>query len=118
MGLNETTAYLVLAQARLESGHFSSLVFHQNCNPFGMKQAKNRATTALGTHRGHAVYANLSHAACDFVLWMKETKMPLKIENPIEYVCHLQQRNYFEEDIQKYNRILLSIFHKIKPKAA
>lgn len=118
LGLSENTAYIILAQARLESGHFSSTVFQQNCNPFGMKEAKVRPTTALGTHRGHAMYENLEEAARDFVLWMQHTNIPFHIDQPVEYICYLQQCKYFEANAQKYAKNLLAILAKIRPIAA
>jgi flagellum-specific peptidoglycan hydrolase FlgJ len=61
--------HIVLAQAKLETGHFKSTIFLENNNLFGMKQARSRPTTALGEHRGHAVYRNWRESLIDYVLY-------------------------------------------------
>jgi uncharacterized FlgJ-related protein len=49
---------VVLAQARLETGNFTSKVFRENNNLFGMKLPRVRNTTAIGEQNSHATYAN------------------------------------------------------------
>ena len=60
---------VVLRQALLETGDFSSKVFQENCNLFGMKQARVRETTAMGTSRNHAVYTNWKASIQDYKHW-------------------------------------------------
>ena len=61
--------HVVLAQAKLETGHFKSTIFLENNNLFGMKRARSRPTTAVGSHRGHAVYRNWRESLIDYVLY-------------------------------------------------
>ena len=56
--LNIRHADIVYSQAKLESGNFSSKIFKENNNLFGMKRARQRATTATGENRGHATYSS------------------------------------------------------------
>ena len=58
--------HIVYAQAVLESGEFTSRIWTENNNPFGMKVAKSRNTTAIGANRGHAVYKNWRMAVLDY----------------------------------------------------
>ena len=46
--------YIVLAQAKLESGDFKSKIFKQNNNMFGMKKPRRRTTTASMEKNGYA----------------------------------------------------------------
>ena len=50
--------YIVYAQAIIESGNFSSKIFKENNNLFGMKLAYQRPTTAIRAQYSHAVYKN------------------------------------------------------------
>lgn len=49
---------IVYRQAILETGNFTSNIFLENNNLFGMKHPYIRRTTSLGRKRGHAKYSN------------------------------------------------------------
>jgi uncharacterized FlgJ-related protein len=59
----------VLSQARLETGNFTSDVFKENHNLFGMKVAGKRPTSAIGTNRNHAKYRNWKDSVVDYALF-------------------------------------------------
>lgn len=67
--LNIKFPHIVYAQAVLETGHFKSQVFKNNQNLFGMKQARQRATTNAGTDLGHAVYHHWRESVVDYALY-------------------------------------------------
>lgn len=54
--LNIRHADIVYAQAVLETDSFTSDVFIENSNLFGLKMPERRPTTANGVNRGHAYY--------------------------------------------------------------
>lgn len=58
--------HIVLSQSIIESGNYTSKIFLENNNPFGMKLSWNRATTALGIKNGYAYYSNLRDAIIDY----------------------------------------------------
>jgi len=62
---------IVLNQAILESGNFGSDIYKENHNLFGMKEAKARTTTALGTNRNHAYYTNWKASVIDYCLYQR-----------------------------------------------
>lgn len=76
--LNLEYPNIVLAQSILESGNFTSNVFKENNNPFGMKIPLNRATTAKGIKNGHAYYSSIREAVIDYAFlqayYYKEAK--------------------------------------------
>lgn len=67
--LNVKFPHIVYAQAVLESGNFTSQIFKNNNNLFGMKQAHRRATTNAGTEMGHAVYHHWRESVLDYALY-------------------------------------------------
>jgi hypothetical protein len=64
--LNIKHPHIVLAQAKLESNNFQSNIFRHNHNLFGMREAKQRITTALGTKRKHAYYKDWTESVYDY----------------------------------------------------
>ena len=60
---------IAMAQAKIESGHFTSPIFQENNNLFGMKLPSVRQTTAIGKNRGHAKYKTWQDSVKDYKLW-------------------------------------------------
>lgn len=98
--------HIVLAQAKLETGHFQSRVFLENNNLFGMKQAWRRPTTALGTHRGHAVYSNWRESLIDYALY---SAYYVQDKDEEEFYEHLND-NYAQDPI--YNVKLRNVVER------
>lgn len=67
--LNMKFPYIALAQARVETGHFTSNVFKKNHNLFGMKQARQRVNTAKGTQHNHAYYDTWEESVYDYAFY-------------------------------------------------
>lgn len=63
---------IVLKQCLLETGNLTSDIFKDNHNLFGMKEAHQRTTTALGTNRNHAYYTNWKSSVIDYCLWQRK----------------------------------------------
>ena len=85
--LNIKYPHIVLAQARIESGTYTSNIFKENHNIFGMKKAYQRATTAIGRNRGHAQYDHWTHSVIDYALW--QNKYLSRAKNEAEYYQYL-----------------------------
>ena len=60
---------IVLAQAKLESDNYTSIMFKRNNNSFGMKCPSSRATTKMGEHNGHSLYKHWEDSVNDYALW-------------------------------------------------
>ena len=93
LDLNVKFPHIVFAQAKLESGSFQSNIFRENNNLFGMKQAKSRVTTNVGTDNGHAKYENWRQSVLDYAFYQASFLYDLKTEE--EYYEYLD-RNYAE----------------------
>ena len=85
---------VVYAQAILETGNFSSRIFKENNNLFGMKYvdtvwckrlgARYRPTVATGEQHEHAVYKDWRKSVEDYLLWQQMFKRtPIETERPI-----------------------------------
>lgn len=66
---------VALAQAKWESTHFTSRIFQENNNLFGMRLAYQRDTTAIGKNRNHAKYKNWQDSVKDYKLWQSSNGM-------------------------------------------
>lgn len=93
--LNIKYPHIVLAQARIESGTYTSAIFEENHNLFGMKKSYQRASTAVGINRGHAQYNHWTHSVIDYALW--QNKYLSRAKNETEYYQYLG-KHYAEAD--------------------
>ncbi|MGB4400126.1 MAG: glucosaminidase domain-containing protein [Daejeonella sp.] len=86
---------VALSQARLETGNFTSAIFKENHNLFGMKMAELRPTSAIGIHRGHALYTNWKESVVDYALFQSFIISRLKTVSKDAYRKHIQK--YYSE---------------------
>lgn len=59
----------VFAQAAHETGGFSSAIYYENKNLWGLKVPYHRPTLALGWHRGHAKFASYDDCIREYKAW-------------------------------------------------
>lgn len=98
----------IIAQAKLESGNFTSKVFKTDNNYFGMKLPVKRPTVAAGpgllspegNHYAH--YDSESDSVTDLLLWMEYTKFPVSVDSAETYTRELKSRNYFGSSETSY----------------
>lgn len=107
---------IVYAQAILETGEFTSPIFKENNNLFGMKYVKDfksrypRPTTAIGSQFGHAVYNNWRLSVDDYQLWQDMFKKT-PIESESDYLQLLDSRYAVPG---KYVPVLKGIIDKVR----
>jgi hypothetical protein len=92
--LNFKFPHIVLAQSKLETLHYTSTIFLENNNLFGMKEAKVRLNTAQGTERSHAYYNTWQESLMDYALYAATYLKTLSTEE--QYYAYLEQ-NYAED---------------------
>ncbi len=92
--LNIKFPQIVLAQAELESGNFTSPIFKENHNFFGMKCAKLRPTTNKGENKGHAYFDTWRDCVVDYAFYSATYLNDIRSE--AEYLDYLRQ-NYAED---------------------
>jgi len=91
---------IVYAQAILETGNFTSIIFKENNNMFGMKLPRIRATKATGENRGHALFDNWEDSLDDYGMYYNAYLKNLSEE---EYYGFLRQ--YYAEDPKYINKV-------------
>jgi hypothetical protein len=92
---------IVIAQAIQEST-FKSEIFKENNNPFGMKEAKSRNTTAIGTNRNHAKYKDWRFAVQDYALFQSAYTRKIKTrEQYFNYLKHYAEDENYERKLKK-----------------
>lgn len=83
---------IVLIQAQLETGNYTSEIFWVNNNLFGMKFPRYRKTVVFGEHLNHATYSHWTESVKDYKLWQTWYKNAgYKID---EYLVFLQYIRY------------------------
>jgi hypothetical protein len=86
--------HIVYAQALHETEHFSSSIFMENNNLFGMRQAVYRINLAKGINNSHAYYSNWMDSVYDYALYCATYLSKLSTEE--DYFSYLEQ--YYAED--------------------
>lgn len=109
--LNVKYPHIVMAQAMIESGHFQSNIFRSNHNLFGMKEARQRVTTAKGTNLNHAYYDNWKESVIDYAMFQAAYLKDLKSE--AAYLMYLGE-NYAEA--QNYDSAVKTMIEREKLK--
>ena len=61
--------YIVYSQAIIESGNFTSNIWKENNNMFGMKMPERRPTLAISINKGHSVYKSWKECIIDYALF-------------------------------------------------
>jgi uncharacterized FlgJ-related protein len=99
--LNVKFPYIVLAQSKLETGNFTSKIFRENNNLFGMREAKQRITTAQGTENNHAYYHSWQESILDYAFYQCRYLSGISTEE--QYFNYLKQS--YAEDPSYVNRL-------------
>jgi uncharacterized FlgJ-related protein len=92
--LNVKFPYIALAQSMLETGNYTSKVFKEGNNLFGMREAKQRITTAKGTENNHAYYHTWYESVLDYSFY--QCRYLSNITTEEQYYDYLNQ-SYAED---------------------
>ena len=89
LGFDQVDPHLMLAQADLESGGFTSELCREANNAWGMMFPRVRPTTATGqtpaNEGAFAVYANLAEGARDYLMRQRYFNVP-NTSDPVAYM--------------------------------
>lgn len=85
--LDVSFPHIVMAQSMVETSRWKSDVFKQNHNLFGMREAKSRINTALGTNLNYAYYKNWKESIYDYAFYQCKYLSQIKTEE--EYFSYL-----------------------------
>lgn len=102
LGFNVAQAKIILAQTAHETGNFTSKIFKENHNLFGMKYAGQ--ALALGSKYGHAYYRDFFESIKDFARYYKRHKYLPVYSSIAQYIEALKKEKYFEADQKEYEK--------------
>jgi len=93
------------AQARHETGNYTSLSYDLDNNLFGMKNAIKRKQLGVKKEdRPYRVYKNNAESIADFLIYLDYVNFPTDLQTLQEYVQELKFRSYFEDSEFNYFR--------------
>ena len=103
---------VAIAQSLWETGYFSSDIFVDNHNLFGMKHPAKRTTTSIGKQRAHAKYKNWVDSVMDYKLW--EDNWELSKLSKDQYIAKLSEIYCMPPDCKKgqYGRNISTLLGK------
>jgi uncharacterized FlgJ-related protein len=102
--LNIRFPHIVMAQAVIETGSFTSKMFKAHNNLFGMKCPKSRPTTNVGKGGSYAKFENWKQSVIDYALF--QAAYMSKIRTEADYFSYIS-RNYAQDStyIEKVKKI-------------
>src|SRR6478609_10827242 len=96
----------IIAQAKHETGGFTSSLYQKENNMFGMNFPTVRPTVATkgGTYEGmtKAHYTSDAESLKDLLLWMDYVKFPVSVKDSDEYASRLKDKSYFGASLASY----------------
>lgn len=105
-GADCTTAEIIAGQAAHETGNFTSPVFIDRNNAFGMKKGTiedfEEDRGPLDTSE-YAAYPSIENSVDDLYLWLYLKDLPLRgYRTAAEYVSKIKAKSYFEDNEANY----------------
>ena len=100
----ESLMPLLKAQARHETGDFTSSLYSRANNMFGMKIPTKRNYVRKGTTAGYSAYTSPKQSLQDMVLLLRHNRFPTDIASVEDYVAQLKADKFFTDDPQNYLR--------------
>lgn len=107
-GYSDRMSDLVYAQARHETGDFTSRLYREQNNPWGMGCVAKRPTTQSACQNGYGSYKDLADAADDFVLYLNYFNYLPDYSTTHAYVQALAMHGYFTDSPVTYEKGLIA----------
>jgi flagellum-specific peptidoglycan hydrolase FlgJ len=103
------------AQARHETGNYSSRLARDQFNLFGMKKPLIRPFVgSKSSSNSYMTYESYDQSVKDLLLWMDSTGFPISVKGSSEYVAELKKRGYFEDNYFTYLNGINSALESLK----
>lgn len=100
--IDENKVDLLTAQAAFETGDFTSPIYQENYNAFGMRNPKVRATTSLGDKSGYAYYASVTDSIEDRLLWDDNNQVNYEGFDVTKFCQAIYKLGYFTDSFLTY----------------
>ena len=108
------TAKLITAQAMHETGVFTSRLYKEQNNLFGMRQPTVRETRSTGGRDGWANFATLEDSVQDLLLYFKEFGLKPTWKEPNVFVKEIREKGYFTDPYIDYFNAVRSHLATVK----
>lgn len=109
-GFGAISTAVIYGQAKHETGNFTSTIFKENKNLFGMREPSVRKTYATGTARNHATFKNLFDSVRDYFLRQKDFSIDSGTDTG--FIDSTVSSNYAED--RQYKEKWLKIIDGVK----
>lgn len=110
----DDTAKLLTAQAMHETGNFTSRLYKEQNNLFGMRHPTVRDTLSLEMRNGYATFARLEDSVQDMLLYYKEFNLTPSWKEPAQFVKEIRAKGYFEDNYLPYFNAVRSHLSTVK----
>lgn len=105
----------IIQQSALETGYWSSKIFNDFNNGFGMGVPRIRESLRIDKYLASngevfSVYKNFEDSVKDYVIWAEYFNMPTNFNNPQQFVEFLESKGYAEDP--NYASKVLSLIKK------
>ncbi len=100
---------IVILQSQLETGYYTSDIFLNGHNCFGMRFPKTRPTVATGAYKEHAQYSHWYESVIDYALWQDwYLSLGYRIEGSIDEAFYLVFLNciHYAEDTRYVSKLV------------
>jgi len=102
-GLEPSMIRLLQAQAIHETGNFTSRLFLENNNVFGMKIPSIRKTLNIAPgNQQFSKFASIDDSIKDMLFYLDHFSIPLDLADPFLYAQILKDKNYYEDPVEVY----------------
>jgi len=102
-GLEFSMIRLLQAQAIHETGNFTSRLFKENNNVFGMKIPSIRKTLNVApATETFSQFVSIDDSIKDMLFYLDHFSIPLDLADPFLYAQILKDKNYYEDPVEVY----------------
>jgi hypothetical protein len=112
LGFSDNQCQLILAQAKHETGYFTSTEFlaYQNC--FGMRPAQSRDADQLNykSKDSYAHYESIEQSVNDLSLWFNAVGFTW-FDTPEMYAAELKRHSYYTDTVENYSNDLSNFYY-------
>jgi len=107
-------AMMITAQAMHETGIFTSRLYREQNNLFGMRHPTIRETLSVEERNQFATFANLEDSVRDLLLYFKEFSIGTRFKDVNEYVKTLKSKGYFTDNYINYFNPVRTYYNQLK----
>jgi len=108
-GLDLPMIKLLQAQAIHETANFTSRLFKENNNVFGMKIPQQRQTLNVAPgNQQFSQFVSVDDSIRDMLLYLDHFRIPLNQNDAFMYAQILKDKNYYEDPVEIYFKGLVN----------